>query len=153
MGLIRNEKGEAVRGRGADLTDLQNQFLELVREHGLQNQAKIAKELNYTSYYRDKNNYGTAFYRELRKGIDRTGEKVEVAKGMNLEVLMRIRDEALENGDTKTALEAIKIINDMQGYKAPTQVHQTKIDVKATIDLTAGVSDEQEYLDVEFDED
>jgi hypothetical protein len=153
MGLIRNEKGEAVRGRGADLTDLQNQFLELVREHGLQNQAKIAKELNYTSYYRDKNNYGTAFYRELRKVIDRTGEKVEVAKGMNLEVLMRIRDEALENGDTKTALEAIKIINDMQGYKAPTQVHQTKIDVKATIDLTAGVSDEQEYLDVEFDED
>ena len=153
MGLIRNEKGEAVRGRGADLTDLQNQFLELVREHGLQNQAKIAKELNYTSYYRDKNNYGTAFYRELRKVSDRTGEKVEVAKGMNLEVLMRIRDEALENGDTKTALEAIKIINDMQGYKAPTQVHQTKIDVKATIDLTAGVSDEQEYLDVEFDED
>ena len=153
MGLIRNEKGEAVRGRGADLTDLQNQFLELVREHGLQTQAKIAKELNYTSYYRDKNNYGTAFYRELRKVIDRTGEKVEVAKGMNLEVLMRIRDEALENGDTKTALEAIKIINDMQGYKAPTQVHQTKIDVKATIDLTAGVSDEQEYLDVEFDED
>lgn len=153
MGLIRNEKGEAVRGRGADLTDLQNQFLELVREHGLQNQAKIAKELNYTSYYRDKNNYGTAFYRELRRVIDRTGEKVEVAKGMNLEVLMRIRDEALENGDTKTALEAIKIINDMQGYKAPTQVHQTKIDVKATIDLTAGVSDEQEYLDVEFDED
>lgn len=153
MGLIRNEKGEAVRGRGADLTDLQSQFLELVREHGLQNQAKIAKELNYTSYYRDKNNYGTAFYRELRKVIDRTGEKIEVAKGMNLEVLMRIRDEALENGDTKTALEAIKIINDMQGYKAPTQVHQTKIDVKATIDLTAGVSDEQEYLDVEFDED
>ena len=153
MGLIRNEKGEAVRGRGADLTDLQSQFLELVREHGLQNQAKIAKELNYTSYYRDKNNYGTAFYRELRKVIDRTGEKVEVAKGMNLEVLMRIRDEALENGDTKTALEAIKIINDMQGYKAPTQVHQTKIDVKATIDLTAGVNDEQEYLDVEFDED
>ena len=153
MGLVRNEKGEVARGRGAELTDLQKEFLERVKEHGLQNQAKIAKELGYTSYYRDKNNYGTAFYRELRKVVDKTGEKVEIAKGMNLEVLMRIRDEALENGEIKTALEAIKIINDMQGYKAPTQVHQTKIDVKATIDLTASADEDQQYIDIEVDED
>lgn len=153
MGLVRNEKGEVARGRGAELTELQERFLEMVKEHGLQNQAKIAKELGYTSYYRDKNNYGTAFYRELRKVVDKTSEKVEIAKGMNLEVLMRIRDEALEMGEVKTALEAIKIINDMQGYKAPTQVHQTKIDVKATIDLTASADDEQQYIDIEVDED
>ena len=46
-------------------------------------------------------------------------------------------------------MEAIKIINDMQGYKAPTKVQQTKIDVKATIDLTSKEEDEDiDYIDI-----
>ena len=56
----------------------------------------------------------------------------------------------MSNGDTKAAMESIKIINDMQGYKAPTKVHQTKIDVKATIDLTATNQEDEDtdYIDV-----
>jgi len=50
----------------------------------------------------------------------------------------------------KAAMEAIKIINDMQGYKAPTKVEQTKIDITATIDLTAP-DEEQDYLDIDAD--
>ena len=53
MGSIRNREGEVVIGRGAELTPLQDKFLERVREEGITNQGKIAKELNYTSYYRD----------------------------------------------------------------------------------------------------
>jgi hypothetical protein len=77
-------------------------------------------------------------------------KSIEAAKGTNLTALIKIRDVALSNGDTKAAMEAIKIINDMQGYKAPTKVHQTKIDVKATIDLTAPDQEDEDtdYIDV-----
>ena len=74
-----------------------------------------------------------------------------MAKGSNLDLLVKMRDEAFMNGDNKTAMETIKIINDMQGYKAPVKVQQTKIDVKATIDLTKQPEDDSdEYIDVEY---
>ena len=152
MGSIRNREGEVVIGRGAELTPLQDKFLERVREEGITNQGKIAKELNYTSYYRDKSNYGTAFHLALRDVVRLSEERIEVAKGSNLDLLVKMRDEAFLNGDTKTALETIKIINDMQGYKAPVKVHQTKIDVKATIDLTKQVNDDEMYLDVDYED-
>ena len=38
----------------------------------------------------------------------------------------------------------------MQGYKAPTKVHQTKFDIKATIDLTEDTED-QDFLDIDAD--
>jgi hypothetical protein len=59
-----------------------------------------------------------------------------------------MRDESIAVGDYKAAMEAIKIINDMQGHKAPTQVTKTNIDVKATIDLTAPVEDDMGYIDI-----
>jgi hypothetical protein len=149
MGSIRNARNEVVTGRGSDLTPLQEQFLERVREEGIEHQAAIAKELNYTSYYRDKNNYGTAFYLALRQVVNKT----EATKGMNLELLIKIRDEAMMSGDAKMAMEAMKMINDMQGFKAPVRVQQTKIDVKATIDLTQPTQDTGGYIDIEFDED
>lgn len=150
---LRNQKGEVVAGRGAELTNLQEKFLERVREEGITSQGKIAKELNYTSYYRDKNNAGTAFYLALRDVVRLSEERIEVAKGSNLDLLVKMRDEAFINGDTKTALETIKIINDMQGYKAPVKVQQTKIDVKATIDLTKPQEeDEQLYIDVDYED-
>ena len=46
-------------------------------------------------------------------------------------------------------MEAIKIINDMQGYKAPTKIEQTKLDITATIDLTAPKEEEQGYIDID----
>jgi hypothetical protein len=61
--------------------------------------------------------------------------------------LVQIRDTALATGDMKAAMEAIKVINDMQGHKAPTKVQNTKLDIKATIDLTAPQED-SEYLDI-----
>lgn len=153
MASIRNKKGEVVVGRGAELTNLQEQFLQRIREEGINSQGKIAKELNYTSYYRDKNTAGTAFYIALRDVVRLSEERIEVAKGSNLDILVKMRDEAFINGDTKTALETIKIINDMQGYKAPVKVQQTKIDVKATIDLTKPQDeDEQLYIDVDYED-
>jgi hypothetical protein len=77
-------------------------------------------------------------------------KSIEAAKGTNLTALIRIRDMALVNSDMKTAMESIKIINDMQGYKAPTKVEQTKIDITATIDLTAP-DEEQDYFDIDAD--
>ena len=141
-----------VIGRGAELTPLQDKFLERVREEGITNQGKIAKELNYTSYYRDKSNYGTAFHLALRDVVRLSEERIEVAKGSNLDILVKMRDEAFINGDTKVALETIKIINDMQGYKAPVKVQQTKIDVKATIDLTKPIDEDAMYLDVDYED-
>jgi len=153
MGSIRNKDGIVVRGLGADLTPMQEEFLNRVREEGINNQGKIAKELNYTSYYRDKANYGTAFHLALREVVRLSEERIEVAKGSNLDLLVKMRDEAFLNGDTKTAMETIKIINDMQGYKAPVKVQQTKIDVKATIDLTKQPDeDEQTYIDVDYED-
>jgi len=98
-------------------------------------------------------NPSTAFYLALRDVVWLSEERIEVAKGSNLDMLVKMRDEAFINGDTKVALETIKIINDMQGYKAPVKVQQTKIDVKATIDLTKSPDEnEQLYIDVDYED-
>lgn len=149
MAVVRNNSGKIVRGQGAELTDLQSKFIDRIAEEGMEASSKIARELNYTSYYRDRRNAGTAFHRELMAIANAEMKSIEAAKGTNLTALIKIRDVALSNGDTKAAMEAIKIINDMQGYKAPTKVQQTKIDVKATIDLTSKEEDEDiDYIDV-----
>lgn len=150
MASKRNKKGEVVKGNGSSLTTLQSEFLDRVSEEGLDASSKIAKELNYTSYYRDRRNQGTAFHRELMALANAEMKSIEAAKGTNLTALIKIRDLALSNDDFKGAMEAIKIINDMQGYKAPTKVHQTKFDIKATIDLTES-SEEQDFLDIDAD--
>ena len=154
MGSIRNKNGVVVKGHGAELTPMQEEFLNRIREEGINNQGKIAKELNYTSYYRDKSNFGTAFHLALKDVVRLSEERIEVAKGSNLDLLVKMRDEAFSTGDTKTALETIKIINDMQGYKAPVKVQQTKIDVKATIDLTKQPDDDSDltYIDIYYED-
>lgn len=149
MPNIKNTKGEIIAGTGAKLTELQSNFIERVAEEGLENAPKIAKQLNYTSYYRDRRNTSTAFYREFMALVDAEQKSIDSAKGMNLHKLVQIREIAMRNGDLKLAMEAMKIINDMQGYKAPTKVEQTKIDITATIDLTASNDEEEtDYIDI-----
>lgn len=152
MASKRNKKGEVIKGSGSSLTTLQSEFLERVAQEGMEASAKIARDLNYTSYYRDRRNQGTAFHRELMAMANAEMKSIEAAKGTNLAALIKIRDLALSEGDMKAAMESIKIINDMQGYKAPTKVHQTKFDIKATIDLTEPTED-QDFLDLDIDED
>jgi len=147
----RNKKGDVVKGRGSELTTLQSEFLERVANEGMEASAKIARDLNYTSYYRDRRNSGTAFHKELMALVNQEMKSIEAAKGTNLGALIRIRDLALAEGDMKAAMDAIKIINDMQGYKAPVKVEQTKIDITATIDLTAPKEEEEDYLDIDAD--
>lgn len=150
MSSKRNNKGEVISGRGSELTDLQQEFLEKVAQNGMESSAKIARDLNYTSYYRDRRNQGTAFHRELMAMANAEMKSIEAAKGTNLSALIKIRDLALAEGDMKAAMDAIKIINDMQGYRAPTKVQQTKLDIKATIDLSEP-SEDQDYLDIDID--
>jgi hypothetical protein len=150
MPAKRNKKGDVVSGRGSELTTLQSEFLEGIRNNGMDASNRIAKELNYTNYYRDRRTSGTAFHKELMAIANSEMRSIEAAKGTNLSALIKIRDIALANDDMKAAMEAIKIINDMQGYKAPTKVEQTKIDITATIDLTAP-NEEQDYLDIDAD--
>ena len=151
MGVKRNKKGDIVTGRGSELTELQNTFLERIKGDGIENGGKIAKDLGYTNYYRDRRTEGTAFYREVMKFVESEAKSIEAAKGTNLSKLISIRDAALANGEMKVAMEAIKIINDMQGYKAPTKVEQTKLDITATIDLTKQPDEEIGYLDIDAD--
>ena len=146
----RNRKGEIIKGRGAELTTTQSEFLERVRDEGMDASSKIAKDMGYTNYYRDRRTVGTAFHKELMAIVNAEMKSIEAAKGTNLTTLIKIRDMALANDDMKTAMDAIKIINEMQGYKAPTKVEQTKIDITATIDLTAP-EEEQDYIDVDAD--
>ena len=148
--LRRADDGTVTSGWGSELTDLQSTFIERVKEEGMRASARIARELNYKSFYRDRANEGTAFYRALWELSTASERKLEYSKGMNLETLGHIRDTAFETGDYKMAMEAIKIINDMQGYKAPTKVHQTKFDIKATIDLTEP-TEEQDFFDIDAD--
>ncbi len=150
MPAKRNKKGDVVSGRGSELTTLQSEFLEGIRNNGMDASNRIAKELNYTNYYRDRRTSGTAFHKELMAVANSEMRSIEAAKGTNLSALIKIRDIAPANDDMKAAMEAIKIINDMQGYKAPTKVEQTKIDITATIDLTAP-NEEQDYLDIDAD--
>ena len=112
--------------------------------------SKVARDLGYTNYYRDRRTAGTAFHKELMAIANAEMKSIEAAKGTNLTALIRIRDMAISNGDMKVAMESIKIINDMQGYKAPTKVEQTKIDITATIDLTES-TEEQDFLDIDAD--
>ena len=150
MPAKRNKKGDVVSGRGSELTNLQSEFLEGIRNEGMDASSKIAKSLGYTNYYRDRRTNGTAFHKELMAIANAEMKSIEAAKGTNLSALIKIRDIALANDDMKAAMDAIRIINDMQGYKAPTKVEQTKIDITATIDLTAPV-EEQDYLDIDAD--
>ena len=152
--LRRADDGTVVSGWGSGLTDLQTTFIERVRNEGLFSASRIAREMNYKSYYRDKANEGTAFHRALMDMSTASERKLEYTKGMNLDTLGHIRDSAFEAGDFKLAMDAIKIMNDMKGHKAPVQVHQTKIDVKATIDLTAPMDDDNNgFIDVDYTED
>lgn len=150
MASVRDTNGNVVRGLGSELTDTQSEFIDKVKRHGFDEAAKIATEMKYTNYYRDRRTIGTAFYNELMKIVASEGMQIEAAKGSNIRALINIRDKALRDGDDKAAMEAIKILNDMQGYKAPTKVHQTKIDVKATIDLTASDSEDEDvdYINI-----
>jgi hypothetical protein len=149
MPAKRNRKGDIVKGRGSELTTLQSEFLDRVRGEGMDASSKIAKDIGYTNYYRDRRTAGTAFHKELMAIANAEMKSIEAAKGTNLTALIRIRDIALANNDMKTAMESIKIINDMQGYKAPTKVEQTKLDITATIDLTKQPDEEQDYLDTD----
>ena len=148
MASKRNNKGDVIKGSGSSLTTLQSEFLERVSSEGMESSAKIARELNYTSYYRDRRNQGTAFHRELMAMANAEMKSIEAAKGTNLAALIKIRDLALSEGDMKAAMDAIRIINDMQGYKAPTKVQQTKFDIKATIDLTEPTED-TDFIDLD----
>jgi len=145
----RNKKGDVVKGSGSSLTTLQEEFLQRLSEEGFDASSKIARDLNYTSYYRDRRNQGTAFHRELMAMANSEMKSIEAAKGTNLAALIKIRDLALSEGDMKAAMDSIRIINDMQGYKAPTKVEQTKIDITATIDLTEP-NEETDFIDVDF---
>lgn len=147
----RNKKGQVIAGRGSELSGKQKNFIERVAAEGLDNAASIARDMNYTSYYRDRRNVGTAFYRELMSLVEAEQKSIEAAKGMNLNKLIAIRDTAIANGEMKIALDAIKIINDMQGHKAPIKTEQTKIDITATIDLTKSPEDE-DLLDADWSE-
>ena len=150
MASKRNSSGRIVKGRGSELTDLQSEFLEKIRDEGMDASSKVARDLGYTNYYRDRRTTGTAFHKALMAIANAEVKSIEAAKGTNLTALIRIRDMALANSDMKAAMEAIKIINDMQGYKAPTRVEQTKIDITATIDLTEP-TEEQDFLDIDAD--
>lgn len=150
MPAKRNRKGDIIKGRGAELTTTQQEFLERIRAEGMDASSKISKEMGYSNYYRDRRTVGTAFHKELMAIANAEMKSIEAAKGTNLSALIKIRDMAIANDDMKTAMESIKIINDMQGYKAPTKVEQTKIDITATIDLTAP-EEEQDYIDVDAD--
>lgn len=151
MPAKRNRKGDIVKGRGSELTNLQSEFLDRVRGEGMDASSKIAKDIGYTNYYRDRRTAGTAFHKELMLIANSEMKSIEAAKGTNLSALIKIRDIALANDDMKAAMEAIKIINDMQGYKAPTKVEQTKIDITATIDLTKEPDEETDtYIDVDY---
>jgi hypothetical protein len=144
----RNKKGEVIVGRGSELSGKQTEFITRVAEEGLDRAAAISREMSYTSYYRDRRNVGTAFHKELMKLVDSEQKSIEAAKGMNLNKLITIRDMAISAGDMKVAMEAIKIMNSMQGHNAPKEVKQTKLDITATIDLTAPVEEEDGYLDI-----
>ena len=150
MASVRDGNGNVVRGLGSELTNMQSEFIDKVKRHGFDEAAAIASDMKYTNYYRDRRTIGTAFYNELMKIVASEGMQIEAAKGSNIRALINIRDKALRAGDDKAAMEAIKILNDMQGYKAPVKVHQTKIDVKATIDLTASVEEDEniDYIDI-----
>ena len=83
--------------------------------------------------------------------VDLEAKSIEAAKGTNISKLIAIRDTAMVNGDMKTAMDAIKILNDMQWYKAPVKVEQTKLDITATIDLTKK-PDEDNMLDIGYED-
>ena len=147
----RNKDGKVISGRGSELSGMQQEFITRVAQEGLEKAPAISRELNYTSYYRDRRNVGTAFHTELMKLVDAEQKSVEAAKGMNLHKLVQIRDTAIANGDMKVALDAIKIINSMQGHNAPNEVKETKLDITATIDLTKPVDEETndtDYIDI-----
>ena len=107
-----------------------------LRERGFSAQHSIIKELNYTSFYRDRKNPDSALSKALKEFQDEVIRDVANSKGGNLNVIARIRDDAFSGGDYKSALSAAKLINDMMGHNAPKTQISTKITVDTIVDLT-----------------
>ena len=70
MASKRNKRGDIIAGQGSELTELQNAFLERIKDEGIEKGSKIAKDMGYTNYYRDRRTEGTAFYREIMKFVE-----------------------------------------------------------------------------------
>ncbi len=119
-----------------ELTDKQSAFMDRLRAEGFAAQGSIIKDLNYTSFYRDRKNGDSALSKALRAYQDEVIKDIANSKGGNLDVIAKIRDAAVTNGDYKSALSAAKLINDMQGHNAPKTQVKTNIKVETIIDLT-----------------
>jgi hypothetical protein len=72
----------------------------------------------------------------LKEFQDEVIRDVANSKGGNLNVIARIRDFAVDEGDYKSALSAAKLINDMMGHNAPKTQISAKITVDTIVDLT-----------------
>ncbi len=119
-----------------ELTEKQSVFMDRLRVEGFAAQGSIIKDLNYTSFYRDRKNSDSALSKALRAYQDEVIKDITNSKGGNLDVIAKIRDAAVTSGDYKSALSAAKLINDMQGHNAPKTQVKTNIKVETIIDLT-----------------
>jgi hypothetical protein len=119
-----------------ELTEKQAHFMSELRERGFSAQNAIVKELNYTSFYRDRRNIDSGLSKALKEFQDEVIRDVANSKGGNLNVIARIRDFAVDEGDYKSALSAAKLINDMMGHNAPKTQISAKITVDTIVDLT-----------------
>ena len=119
-----------------ELTKKQELFMKELRERGFGSQGAIIKELNYTSFYRDRKNKYSALSLALKEYQDDVIRDISNSKGGNLDVIAKIRDAAVANDDYKSALAAAKLINDMQGHNAPKTQVKTNIKVNTFVDLT-----------------
>jgi hypothetical protein len=143
-------------GAGHKLTEIQSEFCEKVRERSLMEASRIAVEMGYTNFHRDKRTPGTALHKELIKIAKEEEKDISKSKAVNLNALEMIRDLALASGDMKDAIKAIEVINKMQGYDAPKKLEKKNTNIEVVVDLTKPPIEETEdveYLDITPDED
>ena len=142
-----------------ELTTKQETFMTQLRERGFGAQGEIVRELNYTSFYRDRKNKDSALAIALKEYQAEIVHDLSNAKGGNLDVISKIRDLAFQDGDFKAALAAAKLINDMQGHNAPKNTVQTKIKIDTFVDLSKPVQYDDngeviyDTIDITADED
>ena len=101
--VTRNAEGVIVKGNGSKLSKKQEAFMEELYLRGSDEIPAILKELNYTSFHRDKQNYGSALHQALLRYTNEYEKDVSVAKGQNIKVLQKMRDDALAEGNTRVA--------------------------------------------------
>ena len=117
------------------LTDKQHRFLDAFAEYGDVKATIKNSDMSRAELRKALMDTDGEFYKKFNAMVLQMEADIEYGKLANLEHLVRIRDDAMEQGNYDTAMKAIDAINKMSGNFAPVrkELNTTQLNITARI--------------------